>query len=251
VRRILVLAPHPDDETVGLAAMISRERLQGGEIGVLFLTSGVPRERWFWARDDYRTRTACREAEARDAAQRLGFQILGFSSLPSRRLADHLEEARGQTLSAAAHFEASVLWVPTYEGAHQDHDAAHTLASTLEDRIPVFEFAEYNFAGGLVRSNEFPDANGSEIVIELSPDEQALKRELLSLYASEQGNLRHISATRETLRPFKARDYARPAHEGKLFRERFHWVPVRHPRIDFRPTAEVCQKLAAFVSSFS
>ena len=34
-------------------------------------------------------------------------------------------------------------------------------------------------------------------------------------------------------------DYAAPPHAGTLFRERFHWVPFRHPRIDFAPSAEI------------
>ncbi len=231
--------------------MIARARAKGCEAGVLFLTSGVPKERWFWQRDSYSARIERREAEARAAAQRLGLHILGFSALPSRRLAGHLGEARGRVLSAMAHFRADALWVPAYEGAHQDHDAAHALAATLNTPAQIFEFAEYNFSGRVARSNEFPDTMGNEDVIELSPEEAQEKQALLSLYASEQGNLAQIATRREVIRPFQARDYSRPAHAGKLFRERFHWVPLAHPRIDFRPTAEVCRQIDLFVRSFS
>jgi len=40
-------------------------------------------------------------------------------------------------------------------------------------------------------------------------------------------------------RPLPRYDYAAPPHPGRLFRERFQWVPLRHPRIDFTPSARV------------
>jgi len=51
----------------------------------------------------------------------------------------------------------------------------------------------------------------------------------------------------EALRPLPAHDYGRRPHEGRLFFERFQWVPLRHPRIDFDPPDTVYRALAGLV----
>jgi LmbE family N-acetylglucosaminyl deacetylase len=179
----------------------------------------------------------------------LGLQPLGFAAVPARRLRHHLDAAADDIGSAIGRCEGNALWVPAFEGAHQDHDAANALASVFFDRLPVREFAAYNFAGCRVRSNRFPEECGAETVIDASPDEAALKRRALACYASERGNLRHIGADREACRPLPAYDYGAPPHSGLLFRERFKWVPFRHPRIDFASSADVYRDIDAWVSA--
>jgi hypothetical protein len=46
-----------------------------------------------------------------------------------------------------------------------------------------------------------------------------------------------------------AHDYGAPPHVGRLFRERFHWVPFRHPRIDWAASAEVYRDIGAWASA--
>lgn len=239
---ILVLAPHPDDEVVGAAIAMRRALAAGAAVSVLFLTTGVAAEDWPWETGDYPGKVARRRDEARRVAERLGLVIADFLDIPSRRLTGHLGEVR----NIVAERQADQLWVPAYEGGHQDHDAANALAFTLRHRFHVVEFAEYNFAGGQVRSNAFADGGGETMA--LSTEESAFKRGLLSRYASERGNLDYVSCRQEALRPLPAHDYARPAHAGKLFRERFHWVPFRHPRIDWKRQDEINLALAHFVS---
>jgi len=98
----------------------------------------------------------------------------------------------------------------------------------------------------MVRSQRFADERGDEREWRLSPKEAAEKRALLALYRSERGNLKHIRSEIESFRPLPAHDYARAPHAGTLFRERFHWVPFRHPRIDFEPSREIHTAFAAF-----
>jgi N-acetylglucosamine malate deacetylase 1 len=108
----------------------------------------------------------------------------------------------------------------------------------------VTEYAEYNFAGGAIRTQSFPSARGAETVLRLTPEEAPGKRDLLALYRSERGNLRHVGTAHETFRPLPRHDYAAPPHAGTLFCERFHWVPFRHPRVDFARHAELRAALA-------
>jgi len=249
-RRILILAPHPDDEIVACGIAARRARLSGARIFVLFLTTGVPAPEALrpWQRASHAARVARRRDEARAATALIG-EPVGFLDYPSRQLRHHLDAAAAETGRAIAECGAGELWVPAFEGAHQDHDAANALAVQFSDLVPVYEFAAYNLAGGRVRSNEFPDGRDSDRTLVLTADEAAMKQRALACYASERGNLKHVGTARESWRPLPRHDYTAPPHAGRLFRERFHWVPFRHPRIDFDASAEVYADLGRWVSA--
>jgi LmbE family N-acetylglucosaminyl deacetylase len=238
---VLILAPHPDDEVVACGIAATRARRDGALVSVIYLTTGVPpREQlWRWQRAGYRSRVAHRRDEAARAAALLKLEQRGCSDIPSRRLLHCLDAAVTSVGQAIVAVGATELWVTAFEGAHQDHDAANALAASFREHLPVWEFAAYNFARGRVVSNRFLDARGGAIEIELDRDEIALKRRALGLYASERGNLRHIRAGEEQYRPLPRHDYSVAPQGGTLFRERFHWVPFRHPRIDFTSSTEI------------
>jgi N-acetylglucosamine malate deacetylase 1 len=250
-RRILVLAPHPDDEIVacGIAAM--RAQAAGANVFVLYLTTGVPERAalWAWQRRFYRARLTRRRKEALEAAALLGLEPLAFGDTPSRALCCRLDDAAARVSDAIARCGADALWVPAFEGGHQDHDAANAVAVRFSARLPVSEFAAYNYAGGEVRANRFATLRGGETVFEATPEEARLKRRALCSYCSERGNLGHVGAAFEHARPLPSYDYAAPPHAGRLFRERFQWVPFRHPRVDFTPSAEVYRMIGDWVSS--
>lgn len=194
---------------------------------------------------------ARRKAEAERAAARLGMTVAAFLPYSSRTLRLHMVQAMTAVEAAVGRFRPEVLWTPAYEGAHQDHDAANVLASRFTGRLPVWEFSEYGYAGGRVLAQTFPEENGTERRLDLSPAEQTEKEALLRLYASETGNLKHVGAGRECFRPLAAYDYTRPPHAGTPFYARFQWVPFRHPRVDFTPPRQVTEDLARFSATYS
>jgi len=240
-RHILILAPHPDDEVVACGLSAWRARQDGARLYVLYLTTGVPlgEALWPWRRKGHSARVARRREEAVAAAAMLGLTPVEFLAIPSRSLRLHLDEAAAAIDRALRATPATALWVPAFEGAHQDHDAANALAAAYRDRLQVWEFAAYNYAGGRVNSNWFFDVRRGAIEEHPSRQEARLKRKALATYASESGNLLHIRFDREMCRPMPRHDYAAPPHPGTLFRERFHWVPFHHPRIDFTPSDEI------------
>ena len=247
--RILILIPHPDDEVVGCFAAARRALARGASLFGLYLTTGVPAadRLWPWDRKSHTTRVKIRREEAKKAAELLGMEILGLRETATREFRHDLDLVRDDVLAILAEREIDTIWVPAFEGAHQDHDAANALASTLRSPVEVFEFAEYNNADGRVRSNHFPQSNGTEKRLQLSVEEAETKRAALAVYDSEQGNLAHIDAQRETFRPLADYDYSQPPHPGKLFFARFQWVPIPHPRVDFTPPAEVYAALGEFI----
>lgn len=254
-RRILVLVPHPDDEVVGCAGAILRARASGAAVIALDLTHGVPprADQWPWARGgSYGRRVARRRAEAAVAARLLDIERVPDEGLAARELKTALAAIHGRVRAVLDARGIDTLWTPAYEGGNADHDGANAVAAAIARARPalrVFEFAEYNFAGGRTRSQEFIAPRGGEIALALSPEERAAKRRALAAYRSERGNLAYVRAEREAFRPLPAHDYAAPPHPGTLFHERFHWVPFRHPRIDFTTGAEVRAAIAAFLAS--
>ena len=250
--RILILAPHPDDEVVACCAAIAQARAEGAAVAVLFLTNGcVSRETlWPWDRRRYDAIVGRRRDEAQAAARALGVTIAGVAERPARTLWRGLDEAEAQARAAIAAWGADQLWAPAYEGGNPDHDGASALAARLAaEGLPVLEFAEYNFAGGHARSQDFPRPNGTEQVLSLSTAQRAAKRAALGLYRSERRNLFYVRCEREVFRPLTVYNYSRPPHPGKLWYARFQWVPFRHPDVDVTDPAEVSAALSAYLGT--
>jgi LmbE family N-acetylglucosaminyl deacetylase len=248
-RRILILAPHPDDEVVGCAAAIGRARAVGAKVGVVFLTHGCVEQSvmWPWERARYLSVTARRRAESVAACALLGVEPVGWADRPARRLWRELPDAEREARRAIADFRADQLWAPAYEGGNPDHDGASALASRFaREGVLVLEFAEYNLFGGKVRSHAFPAPNGTEDVLTLTDDERSLKRRALATYASERGNLGYVATKQEVFRPLVRYDYATSPHVGKLWYARFQWVPFRHPQVDFTKPEAVSRALASY-----
>jgi N-acetylglucosamine malate deacetylase 1 len=247
-QRILLLVPHPDDEVVGCAVALKTAIAAGAQVFAIYLTTGVPAREalWPWQRPGHGDFIQRRLAEAREVAGVLGLHPIVFQPWPSRSLRSHLADAMKLVEAAIAEHRIDELWAPAWEGAHQDHDAANLLASRFEAKIRTREFAEYNFMGGKVRSGVFAHAAGNEETRQLTEEESSWKRSLIARYESERGNLAHIKAQTESLRDLPAHDYGKPPHEGRLFWTRFHWVPFRHPRVDFDRPEDVYGALARF-----
>ena len=239
--RVLLLIPHPDDEVVGAAAAIARLRRAGGEAFGVYLTSGVPASAgsWFGGRYKYDKSVARRWQEASNVAGALGLSMAGRQTIPSRHLKLHLEGSLRWVRSQADALRPDRIWVPAYEGGHQDHDVANFIGGQLKADFDVWEFSEYNYAERRVQGQRFIRPNGTESILTLDESEIEAKRQNLLRYRSEQKNLGYVSFRRETFRPLADYDYTQRPHEGPCFYERFHWVPI-HPRIDYCKPIQVC-----------
>ncbi len=248
-KRILILIPHPDDEVVGTAYAIARARADGARVFGAYLSHGcLPRQTlWPFQRPGYAGRVARRLGEADMAASFLGITVVDRNTTrAAREIWPSLPEAHAEMEQVLAGCAPDCVWVPAYEGGNPDHDAVNALASTISG-IPVYEFSEYNLAGGRARANSFPEKNGGEIELRASREEQRIKRMALALYASERGNLSGLCTGVEQFRPLPRHDYAARPHPGRLWYERFQWVPFRHPRVDRTRAEQVSAVLCDFL----
>ena len=106
-RRVLVVAPHPDDEVIGAGGNLALHRRLGSEVLTLFVTLDTP----------------VRKGEAERAAQLLGFdhRFLGF---PDGSLSLHEEALTRAIADAIKSFRPEVIYCPFPGDHHRDHQAA-------------------------------------------------------------------------------------------------------------------------------
>jgi LmbE family N-acetylglucosaminyl deacetylase len=117
---ILVIAPHPDDESIGCGGSIALEAGAGRRVVVLFLTSG---ELGINGMEPAEAR-ATREHEAEDAAAVLGLARLEFARLPDYNVAADMDSARGVIARMLDEERPTTIYVPHDGDQHPDHSAA-------------------------------------------------------------------------------------------------------------------------------
>jgi LmbE family N-acetylglucosaminyl deacetylase len=125
---ILVLAPHPDDETIGCGGTLCLHEQRGDRVIVAYLTSGELGLKKLPCRKAW----AVREKEARAAAKILGVAKVYFLRQPDWMLQDHLAVA-AEVLRPVLQLEKpQVIYLPHESDAHPDHRASlHILRLAL------------------------------------------------------------------------------------------------------------------------
>jgi LmbE family N-acetylglucosaminyl deacetylase len=139
--RLLVVAPHPDDETIATGMLIQRVRAAGGEVGILLLTSGDNNpwpQRWLERRvsigtADRRRWGRRRHAEMLQALQCLDVPAPALQSLdwPDMGITDALLRSSEATVAAVvaaiSRFRPSLVAMPALGDRHPDHGSAHVI----------------------------------------------------------------------------------------------------------------------------
>lgn len=139
--RLLVVAPHPDDETIATGGLIQQVLAAGGAVRIMLLTSGDNNpwpQRWLERR--WRIDAAGRQrwgkrrhAEMLAALHGLGLGEDALTSIdwPDMGVTDRLMQHTAQSLAtitaAISSFTPTLLAMPAIEDRHPDHGAAHVL----------------------------------------------------------------------------------------------------------------------------
>lgn len=246
-QRILLLVPHPDDEVVACAATIRRAQAEGATLFAAYLTTGCVSASivWPWQRTAHASKVATRRQEAEKVALALGITPVLWSERPARFLWRCLPQVLEEALQLIEQHSIDQVWVPAYEGGNADHDGLNAVGANLSTIVSVLEFAEYNWLNGCCQNNRFPAPTPDTLTFDLTPEERAVKQQLLGLYASERRNLSYVATTRESFRPLASYDYSRPPHPGLLWYRRFQWVPFHHPDVDRTRDVQVSRAIGA------
>jgi N-acetylglucosamine malate deacetylase 2 len=229
--RVLVLAAHPDDETIGASQLISRFP----QSSVAFLTDGAPRDTRFWSAGVNSSREAYAETRRTEAFRALGYAGVSGQSVfwlggvdqeavfEMRPLAERFTKLIGE-------LNPGIVVTHAYEGGHPDHDSAAMVGriavSQLEDKYPLalLEMTSYHARDGHCVIGEFLDSGSSpELCFELSNNDRDRKRKMMDAHASQRLVLESFPIDREPLRPAPEYNFSEPPHEGKLWYECMGW----------------------------
>jgi LmbE family N-acetylglucosaminyl deacetylase len=142
--RWLVLAPHPDDETLGAGALIAHAASSGRLGGIVYLTDGTGSHPAGTPR-----LAVTRRAEARHAIGRLGAGSVAIDWLGWQDAHPHHPECRSFARDAARlaaclrHRRIDAVAVTDHSDDHCDHVAAYRLAAAAAAlaRRPITLFA--------------------------------------------------------------------------------------------------------------
>lgn len=150
--RLLVVAPHPDDETLATGLLIQQVRAAGGEVGIVLLTAGDNNpwpQRWlerrvFIGAPERRRWGRRRLAEMQQATACLGVSQEALHTLnwPDLGVTDLLLESTNVAIAALAaaigEFKPNLMAIPSLADRHPDHGAAHVLVRlALIGQTPV------------------------------------------------------------------------------------------------------------------
>ena len=223
----LIIAPHPDDETIGAAIWMDRHR--GRDFTVLHITDGSPHDLADARAAGFHTRrayAAARRRELYDALSLAGVtrrQCRVFSYV-DKEVYLHLPELIERMAALIDKLRPSQVLSPAYEGGHPDHDSAALAVAAARTRVSSpFRHREYPLyhaseQGELLTGAFLTDSDGTE-VWSLTPAEQQKKRAMLACFTTQQHILSKFGVLRESFRDAPAYDFTCAPHSGKLMYE--------------------------------
>ncbi|MDQ0193752.1 LmbE family N-acetylglucosaminyl deacetylase [Paenibacillus wynnii] len=133
--RILVLAPHPDDEVLGCGGLLRKYSLAGNEIHIVYMTDGSEGRTFGQAREEI---SKTRKAEAKAGLEALG---LGNSSstwldFPDGQLSvteDSVHSVEREIMS----FQPELILCTFIHDQHMDHCATTLILAEVLRRNPI------------------------------------------------------------------------------------------------------------------
>ena len=113
-KRILVVAPHPDDETLGVGGTIAKFSARGDEVFVLMVSGHLPP---LYKHEDYEETVS----EAYSAFNLLGVAKSEFLEIPATMIGDQpLHKVNGRISKIVNDFNPHIVFCP-YPDRHVDH----------------------------------------------------------------------------------------------------------------------------------
>jgi len=136
--KILVLAPHPDDDVLGCGGTILNHTQKGDEVFVVFLTSGDAGDLSI-SKEELAT---IRKKEAQEAAKVLGVKNLIFLDIPDGQI-EYGQPHLVQLIETIRKIQPDIVYMPHAKEAHRDHANTFILGYEAIIRAGANSFQEY------------------------------------------------------------------------------------------------------------
>lgn len=143
-RRVLVFAPHPDDEVIGCGGLIALLRAAGAMVRVVVATDGAE------GGTPHEALPSRREEETVHGLALLGVSDARFLRLPDRSLTGRLNELKALISGEIEALTPDMIVIPSLVEIHPDHAAVamSVVAAIQQDaelpsRLPMAEVAFY------------------------------------------------------------------------------------------------------------
>lgn len=261
----MVFAPHPDDEVIGAGGIIIQTMKNGGDVRVVYLTTGIS------SSNKNPEQIAIREKEAVSTMKLAGvnenkliFLRCSNGDLTKISICNKCIKKISQIIRADV---PDYIFIPAYEGGHIDHDMTNfilykTLTALKLNRMQIFEYAEYTsylkidintmkrvlrrfckcipFVNFRFPNNFIPHNRLSHIPafqLKMSDEELNLKLELLKQYSSQNPtDLIFWHGFPDRFRKFYPYDYTKlPYNRGALEKiVYFIGKKLKKPNMEYR-----------------
>jgi LmbE family N-acetylglucosaminyl deacetylase len=121
--RVLVVAPHMDDDVIGPGGTLALHRQRGSSINVVFCAAGATPEQ-----------DRQRKSEARAAADFMGFERVDWFDFPEGALSPNEGRLAAKLAALIGELKPDQIFCPYVADHHRDHSAvALALAGALEE----------------------------------------------------------------------------------------------------------------------
>ena len=187
-RGLVIVAPHPDDESLGCGGLIAAARASGLDVRLIVISDGVGSHRRSRAYPPARLQ-ALREAETIEAAAALGLDAAAIRFLRLPDAAVPTEGGEAQTavdavVAAAAACAARAVCVTWRHDPHCDHQAVAKLVDLARPRLGTARVYEYPIWGWTLPEGTKVDAPPVGVRLDISAQLPA-KRAAIAAHRSQ------------------------------------------------------------------
>jgi LmbE family N-acetylglucosaminyl deacetylase len=185
----VVIAPHPDDESLACGGLIAQACQQGLRGKVVIVSDGAGSHPNSKAYPSERL-TMLREMEARLAGAELGLrpEDMLFLRLPDRFVPHEGEEAEraiNVIASCVSETGAASLFVSWRHDPHCDHEASYLIAREVQRRVGKVKLFEYVVWGHTLPSSTEVDPIRGGFRISIDPGAMHKKRRAIAAHRSQ------------------------------------------------------------------
>jgi len=188
-RPFIVIAPHPDDESLACGGLIAHACEQGLRAKVVIVSDGAGSHPNSKAYPPDRL-SALREDEAKQAGAELGLRQADmlFLRLPDRFVPHEGEEAERAIeaiVDCAREIGAGSLFVSWRRDPHCDHEASYRIARAVQRRAGEIRLFEYVVWGHTLPPTTEVDPMHSGFRIRIDREAQEKKRRAIAAHRSQ------------------------------------------------------------------